>query len=621
MSEARLYLDGELVDVDSKTSIVETKQINNLFELKDRQTSFTNNFTVLLTNETSKILDRIGDTYNTSIKPYRNITPQVYRDGIPTITDGKFVIKSVEKRKKVKGSIQDGIISLFDAIGSKTIADLNFTGISHKFTIGIVLKSFQNTWENGYIYSLADFGVFDSNKVDLKYQVPSLFIKWIWEQIFIDAGFTYTYRGDNNILDSEDFKNKLISLNKGFIFENESSQPIKKVELNNIDTVDVVGRNYIRMVEVFDPENYHSLLSEQSQIYVNANNYYQIIFTGLLSGQGIIVIELNDNVFIKIDPSDNFNESVFVYLTINDKIKIYSEGSGQRTYRLLLKMYQTSGENQINFNSFLDNVKQKDFLKTILQMYGLFFQREKGTNNYEFIRVQDLFVNRKESVNYSDKFHSLDIETFNFGKYARTNNLKYSYDEEDDDFADGSFYIDNENLPESLTLLTLPFKAPVLSNNSFNNELLYQITLFDTSNDDKVKLKKTKPYISNLKKKIGSFDYILGSYSGSFNGTIAISDFDGLNFNTLIYQNYNSFIKTLNRTKVFNVNLELTANDVYKFDFLKLVYLEQFQRYFYCNKIKNFKGNKITKVELIEVNTSQQEFGEYNDDYSLDYNI
>ena len=638
MSEVRLYLDGELVDIDPETEIVETKQINNLFELRDRQSSFTNVLTFLLTNETSKELNRVGNSYNTSIKPFRFLNAEVYRGGTPTITDGKFIIKSIIGKKKVTGNIIDGLVSLFDEIGSKSLSSLNFSGLNHTFLKDTIINSFSHEWQDGYIYSIADYGLFNPDLVDLNYQSPCLYIKWIFEQIFIDSGFSYTYRGSENPLDSDEFKSKAITMNKGIILQKSSATPHvpeKRLELSAIETINELGRKYIRMVEVFDPYHYHQITSSssnnQSLILPTENNYYKIVIEGDLVGNAKIVIELDDNKLNTITPQIGFSKEIPIYLSVNSKLKIYSEGDYGYSYSFTVKMYTDNGSNYINFNSFLTNIKQADFLKSILQMYGLMFQRKKGTTNYELIRVEDLFQNRLDAQDFSNKFHksSLNSETvtFRIGDYSQINELRYLYDDDGATFSNGTFFIDDQTLTKKRTLLTLPYKSPKFSGETFNDEYVYETTVFDVRrNEDgsikEVKPKDTNPYIINILKKTGSISYFdeAGVQTNLFT-TLPISNFTDLNLNILLSENYSSFVRTINKGKLYVVELELTAKDVYDFDFFKLIYLEQAQRYFYCNKIITFKENKVTRVELIEVDTSRQVTGEYSDDYSRDYNI
>jgi hypothetical protein len=619
MSEVRLYLDGELVDIDPNTVVVETKQINDFFEFQGRQASFTKDFNIPLTNISSKVLDRIGDTYNTSIKPYRNIKADLYRGGTSTIIDGTFNIKTVLEKKYVRGSIQDGINSLFTSMGNKSIASLNFSGITHKFEDMTVLSSFTNEWEQGYIYAFSDFGLFDETDVDLRYQVPSLFMRWIFDQIFIDSGFTYSYRGNDNPFESADFKTKIISLNKGFVFKDVPDAPVLKLEIDGLDTVTEDGRVYMRLIEVYDPDNYHSVSS-------SPNENQSLIIP--LVGDARIVIELDGNTLYTIEEQFGFSHSVFVYLSINSNIKVYSESisGADYSYDFTFKMFIDSGNNVINFNSYLSNLKQKDFFKAILQMYGLIVQREKGTNNYEFIKIEELFLNRTDAQDLSDKQHKFISQKFDYKNYGQVNDLKYNYDDSGADFADGFFYIDDETISKSTTLLTLPFKAPKLSGTSFNDEFLFETPLFEVQRNDDGTIKEVKPknstaYIMNVGVKNGSFDYNTGGATVSYTGSIAIANFEGLNFNLLISNNYSSFVRTIGRAKIAEVEMELSGNDVYQFDFLRLIYLRNEQRYYYCNKIINFRENKVTKMSLLEVNTSRQTTGEYSDDYNNDYNI
>ena len=498
MSDVKLYLDGELVDVDSKTAIVETKQINSLFDLKDRQTSFTRNFTLLLTKETSNILDKIGHKQSVSEKPYRNLKPQLYRNGTPTITGGKFVVKSVIDSNKVKGNIQDGVVSLFDDMGSKTLSDLDFTDANHIFSKTKLIQSYTHEWEDIYVYPLLNCGVFESESIDHRYQSPAIYMKWLFEQIFKESNYTYTYRGANNPLESEYFKTKAITIDKGIL-----------TDVNNV----------------------------------------------------------------------------------------------------------------VDFSLCIRSIKQKDFFKAVLQMFGLMFQKEKSTNNYEFITTKDLFTDRLGAQDLSNKLFEHRNTSFKLGNYGKVNSFKYKYDQENADFADGSFDLDNETLKDSATMLTMPFKAPELSNDVVNNELIHDTPLFSvTRNDDgsikDVKSKSSTPYIINISRRYGGLSFTDTPYTGIY----SLANFEGLNFSSIIGANYSSFTSSINRAKSHTVDFELKASDVYAFDFLRLVYLAQFQRYFYCNKISNYKENKVTKVELIEINTSALIGNEYSDDYNNDYN-
>lgn len=495
MSDVRLYLNGQLVDIDPKTSIVETKQINNLFELQDRQTSYTKNFNVLLTKKTLKVLDNVGKPYNRSIKPYRYLKAQVYRGSSATIVDGYFHIKEVITKKQnedaiLRGNIFSGNFGLFDVMGKKLVSELGVSSLNHQFTEQNIISSWSNNWQDGYTYPVANYGYFKPTESTTTWLIPCIYLKWIWERIFTQNGFTYEYVGSNNPFESNHFKTKVISVEKS---------PIDLKE----ETI-----NYSPVVK----------------------------FEELLS------------------------------------------------------------------------ISQKDFFKQIIQMYGLMFQRDKIKKHYKFITVKDLFSRRDDAQDLSNKLFRRTKTAYNFGTYAQKNDFSYHYDNKDEAFFDDSFFIDDKTLPKEKKVVTSYFKAPLKSDLIYDNRELFDFNFFEPEyNDDgtlkKVKGKKSKSYILNVSK-----------------DNKAYADFNDLDWDYLLRWNYLELSIVFSRQNIIDVELELTSKDIRNFDFFKLVYLRQYQAYYYCNKISNYKENKVTKVQLVRVSTIGKLSGEYNQDYSNDYN-
>lgn len=629
MSDVKLYLDGELVSIDPNTTISETKQINNLFELKDRQTNYTNNFTLLLDNPTSKVLNRLGDTYNTSNKPYRLLSPKLYRGGTATITDGKFIIKSVKNRKKVSGSIQDGNVSLYDSMGTNKLSDLPLDELEHIFSESSVISTFNNTWQDGYIYALANYGVLDLDVLDFNYQNPSIFVKWLWEKIFSHHGYTYSYRGDINPFNSEHFESRILSVDKGFLFSDSTQSSDLIVDLSTELTLEETSD--LIFGEVLDSDNIHNYTSlGQSVINFKDSLFYRISIEGELDLGAKLVVYNNNAKLKEIVGNGEFTDVIYGDFDNESYITFKIETEQEVNATLEVKVYKNDGVNTLNFSRYITSIKQKDFFKSILHMYGLMMQRVKGTNHFEFITMSDMFVNRGEAQDLSNKYHNdrLLSETFRFGTYGQTNYMRYQYDDDEVDYADGSFTIDDLTLNESVDMFKSPYKAPKFGDALIGTEPVYSVLLYSSDVDENgnttnIKSKKTKPYIGTYKMYDTSLDYTLSKIgvNGTYSGEIPFFSFESQNFNYLISFYYAGFVATINRTKVYNVELELLPSDVANFDFLRLVYLRQEQKYFYCNKISSYKENKVTKVQLIEVNTSQQTYGEYADDYNEDYNI
>ena len=87
----------------------------------------------------------------------------------------------------------------------------------------------------------------------------------------------------------------------------------------------------------------------------------------------------------------------------------------------------------------------------------------------------------------------------------------------------------------------------------------------------------------------------------TYNGTIA-----NLNFNAVYYQSeidkyYVQIQSLLNNYKSLTIEIDLNLLDYYSRDFFKLKYFSQLGKFYYLNKINNFKKGKKTTIEIIEV--------------------
>ena len=64
---------------------------------------------------------------------------------------------------------------------------------------------------------------------------------------------------------------------------------------------------------------------------------------------------------------------------------------------------------------------------------------------------------------------------------------------------------------------------------------------------------------------------------------------------------YNDLISILQSTLVLKAKFVLSAVDIITFDNLVPIYLKQFGRYFYVNKISSWEIGKMCDVELLRI--------------------
>ena len=198
-----LFFDEEKADLSSDTVIAQTIQVNDLGDIRYREINYTNHFKLPKTPNNMRIFNWAGVPGNVSLQPYRRLSAKLLVDGLEIISDGWAHITAIEKYN-YEVIIYSGGGHLFDVIKNKKINDLDFLLLDHQtHDVDGYLASWSKRY--GYIYALGNFrqgyehmanvpySVYQPTKfgVDIRYQMPSMFVYTIWEKIFHEAGFKY----------------------------------------------------------------------------------------------------------------------------------------------------------------------------------------------------------------------------------------------------------------------------------------------------------------------------------------------------------------------------------------------------------------------------------------------
>jgi len=149
-----LYINGKQADLDPSQAIAQTKQVNDLNSIQDRQANYTNKFKLPKTANNLRIMNFLTAKGNTSAVPYTKNECSLYSDngqcfiykGRAVVTDGGDYFDVV---------VYDGIIDLYKAIENKNLSQLSLTGLNHTKSVAAVISSWQPT--SPYRYILADY--------------------------------------------------------------------------------------------------------------------------------------------------------------------------------------------------------------------------------------------------------------------------------------------------------------------------------------------------------------------------------------------------------------------------------------------------------------------------------
>lgn len=590
-----LYVNDILVELPLN-SVAQTLQINDIGELKDRQANYSNNIKIPKTPKNIRTFEMLGIAGTTTRVPYENVVVKYVVDGIELISKGKGVIKNTNNYYNLV--IYDGNIEMVDLLGDLKLYDLDFSSYNHNLTTDIYINSFANT--SGYIYGLGRFYDFDNlNNITINLQNSSFYVHTLFEMIFNQKG--YTISGD--IFSDTDYLSRVISMAKGY--ERVSFDNKTNVYYNTPSVTISEDFGAVKTTKQYLIDSYTILNSDVYTINLSGNislaigTYYKLVIKN--SAVKIAEAELINGINeIDINIQALVSDEIKVYIEATSEIITTNEEIAFQTLLSKITFYQNTIYTEINYNNIIGDIKQIDFVKDIMQRFGLIFRKTRNVNNYEFVQMKTLLSDVKNVENWSSKYSTFSDENYK-SSYAKTNIAKYIYDDNDSNieptFANGEFYINDENLSNDTTLFTSVFKA---SEYYFQYPKLQQWEL----DDEQIVIKEDGNRIYKINKLNNSFSLKYNDSVenvASYSGYIPYLDFVNIYYQNELDNNYKEVNFMLDNYKKITLELNLSLVDIYNIDFFKLKTFNQLGKYYYLNKIISFKKNKSTKVELVEI--------------------
>jgi len=578
--------------------VARTLQINDIGEAEDRQANYSNNIKIPPTKNNIKAFEMLGISGNTTRFPYEDMDIKYTVDGIELIQGGKGIIRST--RTFYSLVIYDGNVSMTDILGNKELGTLDWSAHNHTLTESIFTSSFSKT--SGYIYGLGRFFEGDlafSTAFSIDVTSPSFYIHTLIDMIFNQEGWTVSGAFFSDV----DFKSRTTTMNNGFerILIEVLTQ---KYSRNNSGDPLVDDILPIEFDKTYFLDTYNAVTLKTHR----AN------FAGSLDLQEGVnpraVVYIN-GVFARSTPIDNpasFDVDIEVFVDSGDEIKTGLIITGEDISGTPKIKFQTNfttkiSENDISididFSLLAGEMKRIDFVKDIMQRFGLIFRKVRNKNEFEFIQIKSLLPDRAGAENWSDKYSNFVEEKYK-PNYAKTNIAKYIYDDNDTSteqtFADGEFLIDNVNIREETTLFTSIFKASELVDSQYYGIKHWNLEEgIIVTNNDGMRLFRANKVSDTIK-----YKFKLDSGGGvDFTGTVPKLQF--LSYQFEISAHYLEFKSMLDDFKMTSLLLNLSIVDIYDMDFFRLKYFDQLGAYYYLNKVVNFKKKKKTRVELIKV--------------------
>jgi hypothetical protein len=609
----RLIINGQDIELAPNVPIARTLQVNDIGSPETRQASYTNTFNIPRTSSNTKTFNMLGIIGNNSNIPYQKNEAYLYDDsGFCLVYKGWAVIS--ETAKDFKCNIYDGVIDFYKSIDNKTLADLDLSALAHDKTVAEV-KSTQDL-SKPYVYILSDYNgkaIYDS-KINTDYLVPSVKVPFLWQKIEAFTG----YQLNGSFKTNPDFINLFLTYPKGV----PPTLGASILTSNNV----IQDKTELFAGEIFvTPSIFSTTVLDATKLQ-------------LLNGGKTLKALQN----IKVKITFTLNPFIEFPLRIADVKFLDQVFSANGTTRTIAKFYNLSAGDELEFpleviytlpdlqgnpsfsfsNFFLTASVQeltnavlfeeefagmtiKQFVSEILWRFNLTMFKNPYENSYTLKYLSEI-VNAP-SIDWSDKFDSLDSENYIYGDFGQRSWLRHRYNDENSFFNDGYFDINNTNLPDSKSVISSVAYSPEFNPTS---EIGFSTNLY------KFWEKEVKEGgLVNYKPLANRFYFLKASpitltgtsiTSEVLGGTETITNaqrevFLNLSFAEIVDTYYSEMAFLLNQSKVLNVTLRLTEIDIVNMDFSKPVYIEQLGGSFLVNKISNFIPFKDTKVELIKI--------------------
>jgi hypothetical protein len=618
-------------------------QLNNLAELKNRQSNFTNRFNLPTTANNKIIIENAQKVQTLTSIPYKILDARIYQKGVPLVQKGKAVIQEITE-SSISVNIFDGNTNFFDIVDEKQLCDLDLSEFDHEWDEPDATASATNDYTGGYTYPILDYGLLPTTGTDfdISYQYPSVFIRTIIDQIAIDSG--YTFKG---LIFNDEFFNKVAVAFANDEFKNKD----RFIEENLF----ILNQTNSDRLDVFDsiPENTSKTHSEENtltfssftfdstttlRVQITGDVLTNIVFNSSGGGANYSIRFLKNSVayyskFVNNSGAINIisSEETFVatdvlevqiYLSYTLISTAFNDSEISAEFKLTNGVIQPFDFDTtilegglVNIEAILPDMSQTEFLKSIANMFGVIFNTNPIERTVTWVQYKELYFNRGKSVDWSDK---LDIRSFDkvtkLGNYAQKSNLLYKEDEEVTlGLGDGSIIINDETLDAETDLFELEFAASDSQSNYFD----YDITAVKIPKltGSPVELDtSTEPRLVYIEKEGGGSPaqniFFTGISTGQNVSEYNVAKFIDADYpnnlafsNNLKVSNYRELEKsTLNQAQSLELKFKIDELDLANIDITVPVYVDYYNAYFYINKIKEFTGREeLTTVDLVKL--------------------
>ena len=603
--DVKILLFGEDLQVDGRFTY--TRQVGDIGDISTSNANYTNSFSLIRDNNSTRALKGLGLPSNTSNIPYIKFPGSLLVDQL-TIIDGKgYAVISGSTLSNYKISVIDGNIDFWKAIEGLTLSDIDLSLADFAKTRNGIIESFESEYSK---YIIGYYAKFQASRAayDINLLNPAISDKYILDQIFERIGMGYSMSVDVDSWtviwkDADRSRVDILNLVIELAFGNHPYNGIgydigvSLKEEYDVSTFDnITGKITITESGLFsgvvDFGKLHAryfINPPSGDVYfidLPINNYLEVNGDRVNFNEEIYM-QPSDDIYLRFRPLTN--EQLAEHDIFNSEIVSF----GDMYVEDYLFEFLRTEDVYYSFKKELGKISVKEFIKQIMHRYAftIFYENR----NVEFMTISERL--NAEVIDINEYFVTEKDEKYSYISYAQRNILKMKYADEAENFNDGIIHSDNANLD---------YEKEIVSSFTFSQDLNGVMEMWE--------------YKGQEESGVLNFDAIKGRFFSvridqrwdeiqlrngvnplpGYVGNIPFVDFSKTGFRYFKNEYYTEFEnKILKRTKFRNVVLDMPLSVFMNLDLRKVYYLEQSK--FLINKI-TYKGLREVEAEIVKIN-------------------
>lgn len=479
-----LFINGVQVDMIEDFPVSLNYSINDVRNFDQRNTAYTKTIVLPGSPTNNKLFSGIYDfsRYITTVdfNPSQKAEARLYVNGELMIDGFARMLRVINKDGAVTYEIciYDNTANLFKSVGDDLVNTLDISDITHDWTVTNIV----NSWSSGdYYYPLTFYGDNNINRFNVNSIFPAVRLKKVWDAIMLKYGFSYT----SDFFDTDFFKSIfLLSSSTAPLFSDAvletfrvkasysssmgliPTRTLVKLKPDNDATGGnqdpqgwfnndgdlITNRSLQCNVVVGIPYTFTRGTEDISKdvviefaciLRVNATTSSSVnvrqtftIPASSTSISGTLVAQFNNQQILSLGSTKpTFVDISYRTSAINDLGQYVNSdstltvGLANIEYKFLSRQI-LEGE-PLDPSQYLPNIKIKDFMKSIIQMFNLYIDTKKVTGQL-LIEPRDDYYAQGTKKDWTDKLdRSSDIETLPMAELSYRQ-LKLTYTPDND---------------------------------------------------------------------------------------------------------------------------------------------------------------------------------------------